>query len=85
MALEEMRDEMIRRLHERSATQVQITVYEEQWKEAMRHSGKPLPCPLCFLNGRTCRLKSISDVEDVGITKCEDCRTIFEFPNHRET
>lgn len=79
MALEGMRDEMIRQLMEQSATQAQVADYEARWNHAMGHPGEPLPCPLCFLRGEIRRLKSINDEGGVGVTRCEHCRETFEY------
>lgn len=79
MALEGMRDEMIRQLRERSATQGQVADYEVRWNHAMSHPGEPLPCPSCFLRGETRRLKSISDEGGIGVAKCEHCRETYEY------
>lgn len=80
MALEGMRDEMIRQLQARSATQGQIAEYQALWNHATTHPGDPLPCPLCFLGGETRRLKSISDEGGIGVARCEHCRETFEYP-----
>ena len=80
MALEGMRDEMIRQLRERSATQAQLADYKARWNEAMTHTGQALPCPLCFLRGETRRLKSISDEGGVGVARCEHCRETYKYP-----
>ena len=79
MALELMRDEMIRQLKEQSATQAQMAEHELRWKHAMTHPGEPLPCPLCFLAGETNRLRAISEESGLGIVRCEYCRNEFQY------
>jgi hypothetical protein len=79
MALEFMRDEMVRQIKERSATEGQVANYLADWNDAMKHSGKPLPCPLCYLKGEIQRLKSISEEHGLAVVRCEPCREKFEF------
>lgn len=79
MALERMHDEMIHQLRQKAATQTQVADYETRWNHAMSHSGEPLPCPSCFLNGQIRRLKSVSEEAGVGVVRCEQCRDTFEY------
>ena len=81
MALELMRDEMLRQLKARSATEFQISEYVNDWNIGIEQMGKPLPCPSCYLRGDIRRLKSISDENGVGIARCEHCREKFTYQN----
>lgn len=79
MPLELMREEMVRQLNERSATKSEVGEYVAVWEDAIKHSGKPLPCPLCFLKRQIRRLKSISEENGVALVRCEHCRESFEY------
>jgi hypothetical protein len=74
-------DEMIRQLNSESATEPQIKRYKALWYEAIAHPGYVLPCPSCYLEGRSSRLKSVTDEGLVGITVCEVCGNRFEYDN----
>ena len=79
MGLELMRDEMVCQISARSATDTQVAAYLADWNDAIKDSGKPLPCPSCYLKGEIRRLKSISDARGVAIVRCEHCRETLEF------
>lgn len=79
MGLELMRDEMVCQISARSATDTQVAAYLAGWNDAIEDSGKPLPCPSCYMEGEIRRLKSISDEGGVTIVRCEHCHQIFEF------
>ena len=79
MALELMRDEMVRQIKAQSATEVQIAAYLTDWNDAIENNGKPLPCPLCHLKGEIRRLKPISEEHGVAVIRCEHCHEKFEF------
>lgn len=79
MALELMRDEMVRQIKNRSATEAQVAAYLADWDDAIEHSGKPLPCPSCHLKGEARRLKPISEEHGIAVVRCEHCRETFEF------
>lgn len=79
MALELMRDEMIRQIRAHSATEAQVVAYLANWNDAIAHSGKPLPCPLCYLKGEICRLKPISEEHGVAVVRCACCSEKIEF------
>jgi transcription elongation factor Elf1 len=78
MALEYMLNEMIGQLNDQSATKPQIKRYQALWDEAVAHPGYVLPCPRCYLKGRSSRLKSVSDE---GVVVCEACGNRFEYDN----
>lgn len=79
MALELMREEMVRQIRARSATDAHAAAYLTVWNDAILHSGKPLPCPACYLNGETRRLKPLREEHGIATVRCEHCREIFEF------
>lgn len=79
MALELMRDEMLRQIKAQSGTDAQAAAYLAEWRDAIEHSGKPLPCPSCYMKGEIQRLKPISEEHGVAIVRCEHCRETFEF------
>lgn len=79
MALELMREEMVHQLKVRLATEAQVAAYLTVWNEAIEHSGKPLPCPLCYLKVEIQRLNSISEENGVALVRCAHCRETFEF------
>lgn len=79
MALELMSEEMVRQLRGQSATETQVAGYLNEWNDAIMHSGKPLPCPLCYLKGEIRRLKPISEVHGVAVVRCEFCHEAFEY------
>ncbi len=79
MALECMRDEMLRQIKKRSGSEAQVIAYRAAWNDAMVNSEKPLPCPSCFIEGNIHRLKSISEERSTGVVRCEHCRATFEF------
>jgi hypothetical protein len=79
MALESMRDEMIRQIKARMATEEQVSSYLAEWYSAIDHTGKPLPCPLCYVNGEIKRLKAISEQKGIAVVRCEQCHVNFEF------
>jgi len=84
MALEFMRDEMLRQLKANAATESQIAEYLAEWKVAMIHTGKPLPCPSCFMNGEINRLKAMSEKDGIAVVRCEQCRAYFKFESPSE-
>jgi RecJ-like exonuclease len=86
IALELMCDEMVRQIKVRSGTEEKVAAYLAQWADAIQHSGRPLPCPSCFMKGEIQRLKPISEIDGAAVVRCEHCRESFEFdsPETRE-
>jgi hypothetical protein len=80
MALEGMHDELLRHLRERGATQFLIDAWENAWYQAQIFKGEPLPCPLCFIDGRVQRLVPLDSVGALGVARCEACKVKFTFP-----
>lgn len=79
MALELMCNEMVRQVKLQGATQEQTAAYLSAWQFAVNHSGEPLPCPLCYMQGQIARLKPISEDDETASVRCARCHTEFEF------
>jgi hypothetical protein len=79
MPLELMRDEMCRQIRLRSGSAETLLAYRVAWDDAVSNSGKPLPCPACFISGDISRLKPISEKDGIAVVRCKSCRATFEY------
>lgn len=79
MALERLHHELLSFLKDEGATEFLIRAWEDAWYSAVALPGEPLPCPVCFLDGRVERLVPLLSVRDLGTARCEACKTAFEF------
>ena len=78
MALEYMRDEMLRQIKAQLGSEAQVAAYHSAWNDAILNSGKPLPCPSCYMKGDIRRLKPISEEHGIAVVRCEHCRETIE-------
>ena len=79
MALEALHHELLSFLKNEGATAFLINAWESAWYSAVALPGEPLPCPVCFLDGRVECLVPLLSVRDLGTARCEACKTKFEF------
>jgi hypothetical protein len=81
MALEYMRNELLRNLKEYGASEAEIDSWLRRWNSAVNSAGDPLPCPKCFLKSKSVEaLQSLPpEKPKQGRSKCSVCKTYFDY------
>ncbi|WP_232081433.1 hypothetical protein [Variovorax sp. WDL1] len=82
MALEGMHRELLCHLQAKRAAHLLIGAWEDAWREALADPAEAVPCPECFLKGRTSKLHALSSYGNLGQARCPDCHTVFMFVNN---
>jgi hypothetical protein len=82
MALENMHAVLRERLEAERARDSQKAVWQALWNQAQMESGKPLPCPFCFVH--TSQVSRIVPLKNDGSTArgvCAVCHTEYRWPD----
>src|ERR1700761_7559446 len=85
MTLEAMHQAMENELTSQGAPGEKVAAYDAAWKHATATPGrdKPLPCPLCFMQGEISVLSLLPDDGDHAQATCATCGEFFYWPRTR--
>ncbi|MDQ0038932.1 C4-type Zn-finger protein [Variovorax boronicumulans] len=82
MALEKMLEVLRERLDVEKARDSQKAIWQAFWNEAQKESGKPIPCPFCFVHtNQVNRIIPLPNEGKVARGRCEVCRNEYRWPD----
>ena len=66
MTLKYLLVELLQQIKFNSGTEAQVDAYLAEWTMANERPSMPMPCPLCFLEGKAQRLNHL-ECEKIGV------------------